>query len=56
MISKKIPKPVILCLEMNNGQKYTIRVDAKMFHKLRFNIAMMLNELNSAKPLSKVAV
>ncbi|KAJ8923587.1 hypothetical protein NQ315_010166 [Exocentrus adspersus] len=45
----KIPTTVILCLTLKNGKKYTIEVDAKSFHKLRFNIAIVLKELASLK-------
>lgn len=42
---KKVPIGVILCITMKTGKKYTIEVDAKMFHKLRFNVALVLKEL-----------
>ncbi|KAJ8955348.1 hypothetical protein NQ318_003442 [Aromia moschata] len=38
---KKIPINVILCLTLRNGKKYTIEVEAKMFHRLRFNVALL---------------
>ncbi|XP_018565639.1 COMM domain-containing protein 5-like [Anoplophora glabripennis] len=46
---KKVPTSVILCLVLKNGEKCTIEVDAKSFHKLRFNIALILKELTLIK-------
>lgn len=46
---KKIPTSVIVCLVLKNGEKYAIEVDAKSFHKLRFNIALILKELTTIK-------
>ncbi|KAJ8936450.1 hypothetical protein NQ314_012312 [Rhamnusium bicolor] len=46
---KKIPTSIILCLTLKNNNKYTIEVEGKTFHKLRFNIALILKELTLLK-------
>ncbi|XP_019873454.1 COMM domain-containing protein 5 [Aethina tumida] len=46
---KKVPTSVILSVSMKNQRKITITVDAKNYHKLRFNIALILKELTCLK-------
>lgn len=48
-IVKKAPTPVILTLTLKNGDKYTFEVDNKLFHKLRFNVALILKEMSMLK-------
>ncbi|EFA11877.1 COMM domain-containing protein 5-like Protein [Tribolium castaneum] len=43
---KKLPTSVILCLQLKNGRKYTINLNIKTFHKLRFNVALIMKEIN----------
>jgi hypothetical protein len=46
---KKIPTSVILCLQLKNGRKCTINVNIRTFHKLRFNVALIMKEAASLK-------
>ncbi|KAG5886352.1 hypothetical protein JTB14_000454 [Gonioctena quinquepunctata] len=46
---KKVPMNLLLSLTLKNGKKYRIKVDAKEFHRLRFNIAVIFKEMNSLK-------
>ncbi|XP_023024347.2 COMM domain-containing protein 5 [Leptinotarsa decemlineata] len=49
---KKVPMNLLVSLTMKNGKNLKIKIEAKEFHRLRFNIALILKELNSLR-LSK---
>ncbi|KAJ8985866.1 hypothetical protein NQ317_006240 [Molorchus minor] len=46
LVVRKIPASVILIITLKNSSKYTIEVEAKTFHKLRFSVALILKELH----------
>ncbi|XP_044765509.1 uncharacterized protein LOC123321798 [Coccinella septempunctata] len=41
----KNAKSIIIQVNLSNGEKTTIKVDIKMFHRLRYNISLILREL-----------
>ncbi|XP_057672900.1 uncharacterized protein LOC130904252 [Diorhabda carinulata] len=49
VLAKRIPNFLVFSMTLTNGKKYIIEMDPRMFHKLRFNIALILNELDSLK-------
>ncbi|KAK4872127.1 hypothetical protein RN001_016251 [Aquatica leii] len=53
-LKKQVPPTIIVNLQLSSGEKYVFEIDLKTFHKLRFNIALALKEMNSLEKLSVV--
>ncbi|XP_045481521.1 uncharacterized protein LOC123685730 [Harmonia axyridis] len=47
--ANKNVKYVIIQISTNNGKKTTLKVDIKSFHKLRYNISLILKEMTRLK-------
>ncbi|ENN74221.1 hypothetical protein HUJ04_012685 [Dendroctonus ponderosae] len=44
-LTTKTPPSVILSISLKNGKSYTIELNPKAFHLLRFNVARLLREM-----------
>ncbi|XP_072402288.1 COMM domain-containing protein 5 [Diabrotica undecimpunctata] len=45
----KVPNVVVLSITLTNRKKYTIELDPTTFHKLRYSVSFLLNQLNSLR-------
>ncbi|XP_060537366.1 uncharacterized protein LOC132708802 [Cylas formicarius] len=53
-LGSKILPSIMLIIKMKDGRCYTIEMNLIMFHKLRFNIAVILKEMSKLKSSSIV--
>ncbi|CAG9816773.1 unnamed protein product [Phaedon cochleariae] len=50
-LMKKIPANVVFSITLKNKKKYIMEVEAREFHKLRFNVALLLKEMSLLKSI-----
>ncbi|KAF5274524.1 hypothetical protein FQA39_LY07136 [Lamprigera yunnana] len=53
-LKEQVPPTIIINLQLSSGKQCTFEVDLQTFHKLRFNVSLLLKELTAIEKLSLV--